>query len=77
MTEFVLQKNVRLEPAELDLLPTVELQTMHVYDKLCVVVLSTDSGKIRVSNKIMLMSELKDLNIQHDIYFQCGIIDNT
>ncbi|CAF5216589.1 unnamed protein product [Rotaria magnacalcarata] len=25
------------------------------------------------SNKIMVMSALKDLNIQHTIYFQCGI----
>ncbi|CAF5218927.1 unnamed protein product, partial [Rotaria magnacalcarata] len=37
------------------LLATVGPRTIHVYDKLCVVVLSTDSGKIRDSNKIMLM----------------------
>ncbi|CAF1964861.1 unnamed protein product, partial [Rotaria magnacalcarata] len=34
---------------------TVGPQTMHVYDKLCVVVLSTDNEEIRDSNKIMLM----------------------
>ena len=72
-----LQKNVRLVPTELRLLAIVELQTTHVYDKSRVVILSTDNGKIRDSNTIMLMSELKDLNIQHTIYFQCGIIDNT
>ncbi|CAF5221550.1 unnamed protein product, partial [Rotaria magnacalcarata] len=77
MSEFALQKNVPLGFADLGLLATVGLQAIHVYDKLCVVVLSTDSGKIRDSNKIMLMSELKDLNIQHAIYFQFGIIDNT
>ncbi|CAF5187822.1 unnamed protein product, partial [Rotaria magnacalcarata] len=77
MSEFALQKNVPLGFADLGLLATVGLQTIHVYDKLCAVVLSTDSGKIRDSNKIMLMSELKDLNIQHAIYFQFGIIDNS
>ncbi|CAF4233876.1 unnamed protein product [Rotaria socialis] len=41
--------------ADLGLLATVGPRTMHVYDKLCAVVLSTDSGKIRDSNKIMLM----------------------
>ncbi|CAF4584032.1 unnamed protein product [Rotaria socialis] len=79
MGELVLQKNVPLGPAELGLLVTVGLQTIHVYDKPRVVVLSTGnelmpidapstaSGKIRDSNKIMLMSALKDLNIQHAI----------
>ncbi|CAF4628397.1 unnamed protein product [Rotaria socialis] len=47
MSEFALQKNVPLGPAELDLLATVGPRTIHVYDKLCVVVLSTDSGGIR------------------------------
>ncbi|CAF4973387.1 unnamed protein product, partial [Rotaria magnacalcarata] len=49
------QKNVPLGLADLGLLATVEPRTIHVYDKLCVVVLSTDSGKIPDSNKIMLM----------------------
>ncbi|CAF5111694.1 unnamed protein product, partial [Rotaria magnacalcarata] len=77
MSEFALQKNTALGFADLGFLATVGPRTIHVYDKLCVVVLSTESGKIRDSNKIMLMSELKDLNIQHAIYFQFGIIDNT
>ncbi|CAF2241800.1 unnamed protein product [Rotaria magnacalcarata] len=47
MSEFALQKNVLLELADVGLLPTVGPRTIHVYDKLCVVVLSTDSGKIR------------------------------
>ncbi|CAF4332630.1 unnamed protein product, partial [Rotaria magnacalcarata] len=47
--EFALQKNVPLGLADLGLLATVEPRTIHVYDKLCVVVLSTDSGKIRDS----------------------------
>ncbi|CAF4721183.1 unnamed protein product, partial [Rotaria socialis] len=53
MSEFALQKNVPLELAGLGLLATVEPRIIHVYDKLCVVVLSADSGKIRDSNKIM------------------------
>ncbi|CAF3651751.1 unnamed protein product [Rotaria socialis] len=40
MSEFALQKNVPLGPADLDLLATVGPRTIHVYDKLCVVVLS-------------------------------------
>ncbi|CAF1011988.1 unnamed protein product, partial [Rotaria magnacalcarata] len=32
MSEFALQKNVPLGPAELGLLATVGLQTIHVYD---------------------------------------------
>ncbi|CAF3473662.1 unnamed protein product [Rotaria sp. Silwood1] len=75
--ELVLEKNVPLGPAELGLLATVGLRTVRVYDKPHVVVLSTgnelmsidapstDSGKIRDSNKIMLMSALQDLNIQY------------
>ncbi|CAF4494017.1 unnamed protein product, partial [Rotaria magnacalcarata] len=55
MSEFALQKNVPLGFADLGLLATVEPQTIHVYDKLCVVVLSTDSEKSRDSNNIMLM----------------------
>ncbi|CAF2092800.1 unnamed protein product, partial [Rotaria magnacalcarata] len=55
MSEFALQKNVPLELADLGLRATVEPRTIHVYDKLCVVVLSTDSEKSRDSNKIMLM----------------------
>ncbi|CAF2112569.1 unnamed protein product, partial [Rotaria magnacalcarata] len=77
MCKLVLQNNVPLGLADLGLCATVGPRTIHVYDKLCAVVLSTDSGKISDSNKIMLMSELKDLNIQHAIYFQFGIIDNT
>ncbi|CAF3577723.1 unnamed protein product [Rotaria socialis] len=70
MSEFALQKNVPLEVAHLDLLATAGPRTIHVYDKLCVAVLSTDSGKTRDSNRIMVMSALKGLNIQHTIYFQ-------
>ncbi|CAF3644113.1 unnamed protein product, partial [Rotaria socialis] len=55
MSEFALQKNVPLELADLGLLATVGPRIIHFYDKLCVVVPSTDSGKIRDSNKIMLM----------------------
>ncbi|CAF3556129.1 unnamed protein product, partial [Rotaria socialis] len=40
MSEFALQKNVRLELADLGLLATVGLRTIHVYDKLCAAVLS-------------------------------------
>ncbi|CAF5002611.1 unnamed protein product, partial [Rotaria socialis] len=47
MSEFALQKNVPLELAGLGLLATVGPRTIHVYDKLCVVVLSADSGTIR------------------------------
>ncbi|CAM2724427.1 unnamed protein product, partial [Rotaria socialis] len=47
MSEFAVQKNVYLGFADLGLLATVGPRTIHVYDKLCVVVLSTDSGKIR------------------------------
>ncbi|CAF1980514.1 unnamed protein product [Rotaria magnacalcarata] len=68
--ELVLQKNVRLGSAELGLLATIGLQIIHVYEKPHVVILSTDS------NKIMLMNALKDLNIQHTIFFQSGIIYN-
>ncbi|CAF4389922.1 unnamed protein product, partial [Rotaria magnacalcarata] len=77
MCKLVLQNNIPLGFADLGLLATVGLRTIHAYDQLRVVVLSTDSGKIHHSNKIMLMSELKDLNIQHNIYFQCGIIYNN
>ncbi|CAF3310178.1 unnamed protein product [Rotaria socialis] len=59
MSEFALQKNVPLGLADLGLLATVEPQTIHVYDKLCVVVLSTDNREIRDSNKIMFMRVLK------------------
>ncbi|CAF2172467.1 unnamed protein product [Rotaria magnacalcarata] len=55
MGEFALQNNVPLGFADLGLLATVGLQTIHVYDKLRVGVLSTDSEKIRDSNKIMIM----------------------
>ncbi|CAF1591876.1 unnamed protein product [Rotaria magnacalcarata] len=55
MNEFVLQKNVPLGLADLGLLATVGPRTIHVYDKLRVVVLSTDSEKIRDSNRITLM----------------------
>jgi gephyrin len=75
--ELVLEKNVILGPAELGLLATVGLQKIRVYDKPHVVVLSTgneltsidapstDNGKIRDSNKIMLMSALQDLDIPY------------
>ncbi|CAF3339044.1 unnamed protein product, partial [Rotaria socialis] len=59
MSEFSLQKNVPLELTGLGLLATVEPRIIHVYDKLCVVVLSADSGKIRDSNKIMRMRVFK------------------
>lgn len=39
--ELVLEKNALIGPAELGLLATVGLQTVHVYDKPRVVVLST------------------------------------
>ncbi|CAF2157708.1 unnamed protein product [Rotaria magnacalcarata] len=45
MGELDLQKNVRLGPTGLGLLTIVELRIIHVYEKLCVIVLSTDSGK--------------------------------
>ncbi|CAF5175840.1 unnamed protein product, partial [Rotaria magnacalcarata] len=77
MSEFALQKNVPLGLDDLGLLATVGPRTTHVYDKLRVVVLSTDSEKILDSNKIMLMRILKDLNTQHAIYFQGGIIDDA
>ncbi|CAF1507539.1 unnamed protein product [Adineta steineri] len=54
MSEFSLQKNVPLELTGLGLLATVEPRTIHVYDKLCVVVLSADSGKIRDTRTISL-----------------------
>ncbi|CAF1965068.1 unnamed protein product [Rotaria magnacalcarata] len=64
--------------SEFVLLTTVGLQTTHVYEKLCVAVLSTDSGNIHDDhNKIMLMKALKYLILQHTIYFQFGIIYNT
>ncbi|CAF3327752.1 unnamed protein product [Rotaria socialis] len=59
MSEFTLQKNVPLKRADLDLLATVGPRTVHVYDKLRVVVLSTDSKEIHDSNEIMLMRVLK------------------
>ncbi|CAF5165411.1 unnamed protein product, partial [Rotaria magnacalcarata] len=55
MSEFALQKNVPLGLGDLGLLATVGPRTTYVYDKLRVVVLSTDSEKILDSNKIMLM----------------------
>ncbi|UJR36001.1 hypothetical protein I4U23_028741 [Adineta vaga] len=75
--ELVLEKNTLLGPAELGLLATVGLQTVRVYDKPHVVILSTGNelmpidapstniGKIRDSNKIMLMSAVQDLNIPY------------
>ncbi|CAF5013816.1 unnamed protein product, partial [Rotaria socialis] len=47
MSEFALQKNVPLELTGLVLLATVGPRIIHFYDKQCVVVPSTDSGKIR------------------------------
>ncbi|CAF5166385.1 unnamed protein product, partial [Rotaria magnacalcarata] len=55
LNQEILGFNVLLELADVGLLPTVGPRTIHVYDKLCVVVLSTDSGKIRDSNKIMII----------------------
>ncbi|CAF5223896.1 unnamed protein product, partial [Rotaria magnacalcarata] len=46
MCKLVLQNNVPLGLADLGLLTAVGPRTIHVYDKLCVVVLSTDSGKL-------------------------------
>ncbi|CAF4280249.1 unnamed protein product, partial [Rotaria magnacalcarata] len=59
MSEFALQKNVPLGLGDLGLLATVGPRTTHFYDKLRVVVLSTDSEKIRDSNKITLMRVYK------------------
>ncbi|CAF4261921.1 unnamed protein product, partial [Rotaria magnacalcarata] len=42
MSGLALQKDVPLGPAELGLLATVGPQTIHVYDKLCVVALSNE-----------------------------------
>ncbi|CAF1379512.1 unnamed protein product [Rotaria magnacalcarata] len=53
MSEFVLQKNPSLGLADLGLLATVGPRTIHVYDKLCVVVLSTDSGKLVIFNQFI------------------------
>ncbi|CAF3595318.1 unnamed protein product [Rotaria socialis] len=50
MSEFALQKNVPLELADLGLLATVGLRTMHVYDKLCVVVLSNNVALYIIRN---------------------------
>ncbi|CAF1313936.1 unnamed protein product, partial [Rotaria magnacalcarata] len=46
MCKLVLQNNVPLGLGDLGLLATVGPRTTHVYDKLRVVVLSTDSEKI-------------------------------
>ncbi|CAF3470472.1 unnamed protein product [Rotaria socialis] len=50
MSEFSLQKNVPLEFAGIDLLATVGPRTIHVYDKLCVVVLSNGVALYIISN---------------------------
>ncbi|CAF2073626.1 unnamed protein product, partial [Rotaria magnacalcarata] len=62
MSEFALQKNVPLELADLGLLAAVGPRAIHVYDKLRVVVLSIGSGKIRDSNKIVLMRMIHDFD---------------
>ncbi|CAF5166041.1 unnamed protein product, partial [Rotaria magnacalcarata] len=59
------------------LLATVEPRTIHVYDKSRAVVLSTDNGEIRDSNKIMFMRVLKCttcylLSVRH--YSEASII---
>ena len=46
LDELVLQKNIRLGPAELGILATVGLRTVRVYDKPRVVVLSTGNEVI-------------------------------
>ncbi|CAF3912478.1 unnamed protein product [Rotaria magnacalcarata] len=48
MSAFALQINVPLGLGDLGLLATVRPRTIHVYDKLLVVILSTDSNKIMV-----------------------------
>ena len=48
--EMVLEKNALIGPAELGLLATVGLQTVHVYDKPRVVVLST-GNEVSFANK--------------------------
>ncbi|CAF4401252.1 unnamed protein product [Rotaria socialis] len=59
LNQEILGSNVPLKRADLDLLATVGPRTVHVYDKLRVVVLSTDSKEIHDSNEIMLMRVLK------------------
>lgn len=49
--ELVLQKNIPLGPAELGLLATVGLQTVRVYDKPRVVVLSTGNEVSDLDNE--------------------------
>lgn len=51
MDELVLQKNIPLGPAELGLLATVGLQTVRVYDKPRVVVLSTGNEVSDLDNE--------------------------
>ncbi|CAF1081249.1 unnamed protein product [Rotaria magnacalcarata] len=77
MDELAFAKEHPFGPTELDLPATVELQTILVHDKPHAAVLSTNSGEIYQSKKIMVMSTLKDLNIQHAICFQCSILDDT
>ncbi|CAF4105896.1 unnamed protein product [Rotaria socialis] len=72
-SEFSLQKNVPLGLADLGLFAIVGPRTIHIYDKLRVVVLSTDSGKIRDSNKIMLMRMIHDFD-SYSESFQTAIL---
>ncbi|CAF3983336.1 unnamed protein product [Rotaria magnacalcarata] len=62
MCKLVLQNNIPVGLADLGLLATVGPRTIHVYDKLYVVLLSTDSGEIRDSNKIMLMRKMHEFD---------------
>ncbi|CAF3668590.1 unnamed protein product [Rotaria socialis] len=73
MSEFALQKNVPLGLADLGLFAIVGPRAIHIYDKLRVVVLSTDSGKIRDSNKIMLMRMIHDFD-SYSESFQTAIL---
>jgi molybdopterin molybdotransferase len=52
--ELVLEKNVPLGPAELGLFATVGLQTVRVYDKPHVVVLSTGNEVSFIENKHLM-----------------------
>lgn len=53
--ELVLEKNASLGPAELGLLATVGLQTVRVYDKPHVVVLSTGNEVSSADNKYLIV----------------------
>ncbi|CAF2140033.1 unnamed protein product [Rotaria magnacalcarata] len=77
MSEFVLQKNPSLGLADLGLLATVGPRTIHVYDKLCVVVLSTDSGKLVICGIIYNneTSAVQTIQFYHPIIHSNRFID--